>query len=100
MKYLPRELKKDGFTYTQLLRGGRSCIYEQQVSSKTRRYEVFLIKVRPARKVFANFSPEHEKFPGNEDFGKWAWSCFTYEQALKRFNGLEDHSSILSIKNL
>jgi len=90
MKRLQQELDKNGFKYTLVLRGQRSCIYEQEVTAKTKRYEVFLLKIRPAKVIFGKSYPAREVFPGNEDFGKWAWSCFKYEQALKRFNGLEN----------
>jgi len=38
-------------------------------------YEVFKIKVSPPKSMFGKDYPEREVYPGNEDFGVWAW-CF------------------------
>jgi len=51
MKTLPLRLSKNGFNYTQVLRGDRSCIYAQEVMPDLTCYEVFKIKVRPQRKI-------------------------------------------------
>jgi hypothetical protein len=92
MKTIPLKLRKNGFNYTQVLRGKISCIYEQEVSPKTKRYEVFLIKVKPERKLNNKVLPATEMFPHNEAFGGWAWSCFTYEKAKLKFDDLERQS--------
>jgi hypothetical protein len=34
--------------------------------------------------------PEKEKFPGDEDFGKWAWSFKCKDSAMDRFNQIEN----------
>jgi len=52
-------------------------------------YEVFKIKIDKPKIVFGISLPEREKFPGNEDFGKWAWTCIELEDAMNRFNNLE-----------
>jgi hypothetical protein len=39
-------------------------------------YEVFRIKVSPPKTMFGKDYPEREVYPGNEDFGSWAW-CFS-----------------------
>lgn len=53
-------------------------------------YEVFAIKIREARIAFDKEYPEHERYPGNEDFGKTAW-CYSRagkELAFKRYESL------------
>ncbi len=49
METLPLIVRKNGFDYTQILRGKRSCIYEQRVSKSVAYYEVFLIRIKAAR---------------------------------------------------
>lgn len=90
MKTLPIELTKNGFTYTLVLRGERSCIYKQHVTPNISYYEVFVIKTRPAKVIFGKKIPEREVFPADEDFSYSAWSFGSYEKALQRFNELEE----------
>ena len=53
-------------------------------------YEVFKIRVDKPKVVFGISLPEREKFPGNEDFGKWAWTCPQLKNAMIKFNELEN----------
>ena len=88
---LPLKLSKNGFNYTQVLRGERSCVYEQMYFEEQgiKYYEVFLIKIQPQRKAFDKEYPAKERFPNDEAFGKWAWSFRNYEDAKWRFDELE-----------
>jgi hypothetical protein len=90
MKTLLPTIKKHGFTYTQVLRGKRSCIYEQRVAESIAYFEVFLIKVKPPQVYTSGRKyPEREVFPCNEDFGKTAWTCRSIEDAMIRYDWLE-----------
>lgn len=89
IKALPKQLRKNGYDYSQVLRGKSACIYAQHVSPNVIRYEVFKIKIKPAITINGKRIPPHERFPGNEDFGKWAWCCWDLVAAKKRFNELE-----------
>ena len=89
MKILPKELRKNGFLYTLVLREGNKAIYEQTVTTKIKYFEVFKIRTRPERYFKGKLFPAGEVFPSNEDFGKTAWTCRTYEKAMERFNSLE-----------
>ena len=89
MKTLPLKLRKNGFNYTQVQRGKRSCIYEQRVSENSVCFEVFLIKIRPERKVRDKTLEAAERFPNNEAFGYWAWTYKNYEDAINKFNEIE-----------
>lgn len=93
MKTLPQKLRKNGFDYTLVLRGRRSCIFEQRVSEKTKRYEVFLIKVRPERYLYGKLLPAKEVFPHDEAFGYTAWCCWNLPAAMKRFTKLENNEN-------
>ncbi len=89
MKPLPLKLRKNGFDYVQVLRGEKSCIYEQWGQGNLIAYEVFLIRVRPRRKIKETWLEASEKFPADEDFGYSAWCHKTWEGAIERFNKLE-----------
>lgn len=43
-------------------------------------HEVFKIKIEKGREMRGKWYPAHEKYPGNEDFGRWAW-CFSGKNA-------------------
>lgn len=81
MKPLSLILKKNGFTYTQVLRTGEVFIYRQQVLEDLNYFEVFTVKVKPQTLFKGKLIPEREVFPYDEDFGKTAWSCRTFEEA-------------------
>lgn len=86
---LPLYLSKNGFPYTQICRGARSCIYEQRVGQKLIAFEVFIIQTRSERSILGKIIQAKEKFPSNEDFGKTAWTLWTLEQSMKKFSELE-----------
>jgi len=90
MRQLPQKLTRNGFTYTLVLRGKRSCIYEQSSRANIISYEVFIIRIMPECEIFGKIIPEREVFPGNEDFGYRAWSIRDYEKAMLKFKELED----------
>jgi len=89
MKPLPLTLRKNGFNYTQLLRGVKTYIYEQEVLKDLKYYEVFQIKIAPERIFKGKVIEPHERFPHDEAFGVWAWTYRNYESALKKFEELE-----------
>jgi len=88
MNPLPLIIRKNGFTYTQILREGRSCIYEQRVTEELSYFEIFTVKIKPTTIIHGKILHEREVFPGNNDFGKTAWSCRTLEDAMIRFEKL------------
>lgn len=76
MKQLETKITKNGFTYRQLYTGPEGYIYEQNYDGEVIAYEAF-------RRV-ENTQFDCISFPGNEAFGKWAWSCRTLERAQDR----------------
>ena len=46
-------------------------------------HEVFKIKIAPEQEIYGRQYPEREKYPGNEDFGHWAW-CFNNEKSARK----------------
>ena len=94
MEVLAKEIRKNGFIYNSHKKGDKAYIY-QQYCPETERvmgWEVFQIKVDQPKVVFGVELGEREIFPGNEDFGKWAWSYSNYEMAEKKFIYLENRS--------
>jgi hypothetical protein len=78
------EIVKGGFTHRQVKQGTYAYIYEQSdTRGKVKGYEVFKRKTRKARVVGNKFLESSERFPESEAFGKWAWSKWSPEGALK-----------------
>jgi hypothetical protein len=93
---LPKTKKKNGYTYKQLKRGKKAFIYAQHDPRNDRivAFEVFELKIQ--KEKVANypgapevFYPSKERFPGNEDFGRWAWTYSRRESAESKFEELE-----------
>jgi hypothetical protein len=89
MKALPQKLRKNGFDYILVLRGHRSCIYEQRLMGKFIAFEVFIIRTSPRRKILEKWIEEHELFHHNESFGYTAWTFMSWEKALEGYNQIE-----------
>ena len=89
MKELPHEYRQNGFTYTKVLRTGRSCIYAQHVTPKITNYELFIPKIKPAETIMGRHYPEREIPPGNEDFGYSAWTLRTLNEAKAKLKALQ-----------
>lgn len=88
MKSLSPRERKNGFDYNLVIREGNVAIYRQEVSEKTKYYEVFKVKTRPERTYKGVIREAHEIFPRNNDFGLTAWSCRTLDEAKEIFNHL------------
>ena len=52
-------------------------------------YEVFKVKVDQPKVVFGIQLNEREIFPGNEDFGKWAWASRYKDRSEQIFERIE-----------
>jgi hypothetical protein len=92
MELLPEEIKKNTYLYKFCKRGKRAIIYEQidPEFGKTVAFEVFRRKIDKPKVIFGIQLNEREIFPGNEDFGKWAWTLSSLEKALEKFEFLEN----------
>jgi hypothetical protein len=103
---LPATKKKNGYVYKQVSRSDKAAIYEQIVEKDINGipgtiigYEVFriivgkpyvLIQKHGTKKGQKYSYPSSEKFCGNEDFGKIAWSYDTLQSAMNKFNELNE----------
>jgi len=94
MKILPEKLRKNGYDYELLERCDTHAIYKQ-IDNKENgdsiivAYEVFEIKKREDCEINGVKIEAGEIFPGNSAFGRYAWSCATFngskiEEGLKR----------------
>lgn len=88
------QFRKNGFNYTLHSSGEKSFIYRQTYSEKPAvfYFEVFEKKIQSAGERFGKFYPEQIRFPGNEDFGKWAWTYRDEKKAIAKFNQIENES--------
>jgi hypothetical protein len=91
MELLPNEIKKNGFIYRLLKRGARAMLYEQYcIDAETViAWEVFKRKIDQPKVIFGIELGEREIFPGNEDFGKWAWAPADFSRAQEIFDRIE-----------
>ena len=87
---LDKIINKNNYTYTQVLKGKRYCIYEQRGVANMRCFELFKLKVLAPMELNGKKYGEREVFPKNEDFGLTAWTICDWEKALARFNELEN----------
>ena len=51
MILLDKIIYKNNYTYTQVLKGKRYCLYEQNGIANMRCFELFEIKVRPKKDI-------------------------------------------------
>jgi hypothetical protein len=89
---LPLNIRKNHFDYTCIKSGEKAFIYSQcydQING-IYYYEVFRKVIRKECVFHGKLIPEHIAFPGNEDFGVWAWSFRDKDKAEKKFNQLEN----------
>jgi len=89
MILLNKIIYKNNYTYTQVLKGKRYCIYEQRGVSNMRCFELFELKVLKSMELNGKHYEEREVFPKNENFGKTAWTICDWEKALAKFDELE-----------
>ena len=74
MKKLEKTLRKNQFDYELVERNENFAIYKQLSDNLTISFEVFKIKNNKETKIGDNIIEAGEAFPGNEDFGKIAWT--------------------------
>ncbi len=102
MRKIPKTFQlggKKGFTFNLLKREGSIAIYEQLDGDGIIGYEVHKIRVRkPVECKYTNPDgsiklvkyPEREVLAGNEDFGKYGWSCETLKEAEAKLKELKE----------
>lgn len=91
MQLLKTHFKKNSFTYTQLERTNTKALYSQHDEfGDLVGHEIFFVKVVPEYELGGNIILEHEKFPSDVDFGKFAWSVGRdINVAMDKYNNIE-----------
>ena len=90
MILLDKIIYKNNYTYTQVLKGKRYCLYEQRGVANMRCFELFKLKVLAPMELNGKKYEEREVFPKDKDFGKTAWTICDLDKALAKFNELEN----------
>lgn len=88
MQQLPDSYSKNGYRYYLEQRNHKAAIYSQYQGSLLYAYEVFRIKIASEKTIKEIFYPEHERIPGNEDFGKFAFTIENWHDAQIRYDQL------------
>lgn len=92
MEILSTTIKKNGFVYDQVDRNEYAAIYAQKIGEMVVGYEVFEVRQqKEGSMVLGGVTVElkaKELFPGDNEFGKTAWSCKKLSQAKEIFAGL------------
>lgn len=92
MENIKREFRKRGFFYKLLIVGKKSVIYEQYSGREIVSYEIHKLYFRKPREFKGRIYYTTNRFPGDEDFGKWAWSIRNKDRAFQKFEALEKRS--------
>lgn len=93
MLKLPDQVRKNKFLYKKVKRVDNVAMFDQYMIERSRSIkvgtEVFVVRIQKKIKMpNGKIIPEKEKFPSNEDFGKYAWSIPDRKKAEKKFNEL------------
>jgi len=94
MKELEFPLVRSGFKHELLERHGLICLVRRSRPGHWH-YEVVKLLIEPGKERFGKFIPEHERYPGDEEWGTYG---FTYlptdiELARKRQLKLKEGAS-------
>ena len=84
MRKLEKIVKANHSVYKQVKREDHKAMYVSEDGN----YEIFKVIVKPAIVIFDNELPEREHYPGNEDFGKFAWCTRDRKRAEEIYNGI------------
>lgn len=90
-KLLPPEYSHSGMVFKNIEKSDYAVIYEHQNKNESESiYEVFKRKVMKQVTIQGKLIPAHEKIPGNESFGVWAWCIRDKKQAYLKFQEIND----------
>lgn len=90
---LPKVIKANGFTMTQVMREDDIAIYRRtkEVFGHTiEHFEVIVIRMVPVDEVFGKTIPEHEKYPANERWGIDGFTCLDIDAAWRRVKHIRE----------
>ena len=93
MKILEESFTSKGFKLQQIKRDGDVAIYKKQLDdpeAESSHYEVIAIKRHNGYEIAGVKMPPAEMYPSDSQWGDWAFTCTSIEDANKRFNYLQD----------
>lgn len=88
MEPLSTRIEHTGFTLTQVRRDGNFAVYAQSRGGRVTSYEVIEVQRRKAETIAGRAYPEREAYPGNELWGRAAWTVMDRHEALERLANL------------
>lgn len=89
MRTLPELFESKGYKHTQIYVCREAYIYERKSDGGRAHYEVFERKISKAHPMSENQQPI-ERYPKDEHFGKWAWSCMDLTSAKNRVEEIKN----------
>jgi len=93
LKILEEAFTSKGFKLQQVKRDGDVAIYKKQLDdpeSHNYHYEVIAIKRHNGYEIAGVKMPPSEMYPSDSQWGDWAYTCSTIEDANNRFNQLTE----------
>ena len=89
MRTLKATFRLDGFEFKLLKRNGLVALFEKSKDEHTHpSFEVVILQVYPATKLWGVEQPERETMPHNEQWGKAGWTFQEREAAEKQYREL------------
>ena len=90
MEPLKEHYRRNGYDYHMVQRNAHTAMFRQADGRRTVAYEVGWIKVQKEDALLPNGTcmPAGERFWGNEDIGRIAYSILDKSRAEQRFNEL------------
>jgi hypothetical protein len=93
LKILEESFTSKGFKFQQIKRHGDVAIYKKKLDdpeSDSSHYEVIAIKKHNGYEIAGVKVPPSEMYPSDSQWGDWAFTCTSIEDANKRFDYLQD----------
>lgn len=82
MQTIPATYKQAGHQMQFRKRLGMVALYKASADDY---WEVHIVRVEKARRIFDKEYPEREALAGSSDFGAYAWACNSEDRAETRF---------------
>ena len=93
LKILEESFTSKGFKLQQVKRDGDIAIYKKQLDDpecENYHYEVIAIKRHNGYEIAGVKMPPAEMYPSDSQWGDWAFTCTTIEDANRRFGELQE----------
>lgn len=88
IKKLPLNFEQKGDTFEQVFESETHYVY-RRIHAETDYFEVFIKKLvdcavfDEAKHKLVSSGQKKERYPGEEDFGLWAWCCRNFDNAME-----------------